>query len=194
MSRTSSPWWTSTSDVTPGTRRPPRSLGRPAHRWRSPCSLVRAEDFPAAVNLAITAQAPLTAALGSTTLVGQDQVATTMRITVPENTPSGTYVVTVTADDGTRQRTSTFPVVVDSDPPIAIPPASALRPGSSLGAGLNSVGTWTAASDTAGTVARYEVRWRVDGTLGSPTTLSAATRQASRKDQALVMPTPCACA
>jgi subtilisin len=169
-----------TLDATPGTRRS-ALVGAAGASLELPVSLIRAEDFPAAVNLAITAKAPLTAALGAATLVGQDQVATTMRITVPENTPSGTYSVTVTADDGTRQRSSTFPVVVDRDSPIATAPVLALRPGSSLGAGLNSVGTWTAASDTAGTVARYEVRWRVDGTLGSPTTLSAAARQATRR-------------
>jgi len=103
-----------------------------------------------------------------------------MRIAVPAGTPSGTYTVTVAADDGIRQRSSSFPVVVDGDAPTATAPVLALRRGSSLGAGLNSVGTWTTASDTAGTIARYEVRWRVDGTLGSPTTLSATARQASR--------------
>ena len=46
-----------------------------------------------------------------------------------------------------------------------------------VAAGLNSVGTWTAASDTAGTIARYEIRWLVDATQASPLTLSAATRQ-----------------
>ena len=156
-----------TVDATPGTSQS-ALVGAAGASLERPVTLVRAEDFPSAVHLGIAAEAPLTATLGSDTLYGQDQLATTMRITVPEGTPSGTYVVTVTADDGTRERGSAFPVVVDSDPPTATAPVLALRPGSSLGAGLNSVGTWTAASDTAGTIARYEVRWLVDGTQASP--------------------------
>ena len=169
-----------TLDATPGTSRS-ALVGAAGASLERPVSLVRAEDFPNAVQLTVTAKAPLTATLGSDTLVGLDQVATTMRITVPAGTPSGSYGITVTADDGTRERTSAFPVVVDSSPPSATSPILALRPGSSLGAGLNSVGTWAAASDVAGTIARYEVRWRVDGSLGAPTTLSASTRQAGRR-------------
>ncbi len=165
-------------DATPGTSRSALA-GAAGASLERPVSLIRAEDFPDAVHLAARAEAPLTATIGSETLVGQDQVATTMRIAVPAGTPSGTYTITVTADDGSRRRASTFPVVVDSDPPRATAPVLALRPGSSLGAGLNSVGTWSAASDTAGRIARYEVRWLVDGTLGTSATLSAAARQAS---------------
>jgi subtilisin len=168
-----------TLDVTPGTTHS-ALVGAAGASLELPVLLVRAEDFPAAVSLAVTPKAPLTAVLGTNTLAGQDQVATTMRVTVPEGTPSGTYAVTVTADDGTRQRASAFPVIVDSNPPSATAPVLALRPGSSLGAGIKAVGTWTAASDGEGTIARYEVRWLVDGTPGSPTSLSAATRQTSR--------------
>ncbi len=166
-------------DATPGTSRS-ALVNAAGASMALPVSLFRAEDFPATVHLAVTAATPLTATLSSDTLAGQDQVATTMRVAVPAGTPSGTYAVTVTADDGTRRRESTFPVVVDGDAPTATAPVLALRRGSSLGAGLNSVGTWSAASDTAGTIARFEVRWLVDGTLGSPTTLSATARQASR--------------
>ncbi len=48
------------------------------------------------------------------------------------------------------------------------PRSSRCARGPASGAGLNSVGTWAAASDTAGTIARYEVRWRVDGTPWRP--------------------------
>ena len=126
-----------TLDATPGTSHS-ALVGAAGASLELPVSLIRAEDFPGAVNLAVTATAPLAATLGSDTLAGQDQVATTMRVAVPEGTPSGTYTVTVTADDGTRQRASAFPVVVDSDPPSVTAPVLALRPGSSLGAGLNS--------------------------------------------------------
>ena len=168
-----------TVDATPGMSQSALVAAAGAMLER-PVMLVRAEDFPFAVHLGITADAPLMATLGSDMLSGQDGVATTMRITVPKGTPSGTYMVTVTADDGTRERGSSFPVVVDSDAPTVTAPVLALRPGSSLGAGLNSVGTWTSASDTAGAVARYEVRWLVDGTPAGPATLSASTRQTSR--------------
>ena len=78
-----------TVDATPGTSRS-ALVGAAGASLERPVSLVRAEDFPDAVHLAVAAEAPLTATLGSDTLVGQDQVATTMRITVPAGTPSGT--------------------------------------------------------------------------------------------------------
>ena len=54
-----------TLDATPGTALAGRSSARPVASLELPVSLVRAEDFPAAVNLAVSAKAPLAAALGS---------------------------------------------------------------------------------------------------------------------------------
>ena len=99
---------------------------------------------------------------------------------VPADTPTGTYTVTVTATDGTRDRTATYLVRVDSTRPTALAPALALRSGSTLTAGIASVGTWSAASDPAGTISRYETRWRVDGGLGPTTLRSSSTRQVTR--------------
>jgi subtilisin len=168
-----------TLDATPGTSHS-ALVGRAGASLELPVSLFRAEDFPAAVHLSVSADTPLTANLDTETLAGQDQVATVMRVAVPAGTASGSYTLTVTADDGTRQRVSTFPVVVDNDPPSATAAVLALRPGSSLGSGLNSVGTWSAASDPTGTISRYEVRWLVDGLAGGPITLSSTARQATR--------------
>ena len=115
-------------DATPGMSQS-ALVGAAGAMLERPIVLVRAEDFPFAVHLGITAEAPLMATLGPDMLYGQDGVATTMQITVPKGTPSGTYVVTVTADDGTRERGSSLPVVVDSDAPTATAPGLTLRPG-----------------------------------------------------------------
>ncbi len=125
---------------------------------------------------------------------GLDQVATTMRITVPAGTPSGSTWITVTADDGTRERASAFPVGGGQRARRAPRPRSSpCVPGRVSGAGLNSVGTWAAASDVAGTIARYEVRWRVDGSLGSPDDAVRLDPPGRSQDEDLATPTPSAC-
>ncbi len=144
-----------------------------------PVALFRAEDFPGPVSLSVTADAPLAATLRDATLDGQDAVATTMDVTVPAATESGTYLVTVTATDGTRQRTSSFPVEVDSVAPTATAAILGLRTGSVLGS-MGAIASWTPATDPAGRIGRYVVRWRVDGTLGAATGLSGVTRQVTR--------------
>ena len=114
-----------TLDATPGTSHA-ALVGAAGASLELPVSLVRAEDFPAAVNLAVSATAPLAAALGSDTLAGQDQVATTMRVTVPEGTPSGTYT-------GHRHRRR-------RDPParLRVPRGRGQRPSECDGAGARA--------------------------------------------------------
>jgi len=167
-----------TVDATPGSSHG-ALVGAAGRTMTLPVSLVRAEDFPGAVSLSVTAEAPLTATLAGATLEGQDAVATTMDVTVPADTAGGGYTVTVTASDGSRQRTSTFPVTVDSVAPVATAAIIGLRKGSVTGA-MGAVATWSPATDSAGSIGRYEVRWRVDGSLGSSTSLTSISRQARR--------------
>jgi hypothetical protein len=100
---------------------------------------------------------------------------------VPASVASGTYRLTVTASDGTRQRTSVFPVTVDGTSPSAFAPGFAFRSGGSLDDGVTTVGTWPAATDPDGSISRYEVRWRVDGNLGTTSSQSSADRTATRR-------------
>ena len=130
-----------------------------------PIQLLRAEDFPDAVDLEVAADPPLDVTLADTQLTGQDAVATTMEASVPPATPSGTYKITVTATDGTRERTSTFPLTVDSVTPTAAAPGLAVRSGGVLGDGVATRATWSPATDPGGSISRYQVRWRVDGSL-----------------------------
>ena len=94
-------------------------------------------------------------------------------VTVPAGTASGNYTVHRDAADR-RDAPADLGFTVDRGSatcPAAAAPVLALRRGARLGAGLDSVGTWAAASDAAGTIASYQARWSVDGGLGSPTTL-----------------------
>lgn len=146
-----------------------------------PVQLIRAEDFPGAVDLAITGEAPLDVSLADTQLTGQDALRTTMTVAVPARTPSGTYEVTVTASDGSRERSSTFPIVIDSTSPTAAAPGIAFRAGGVLGNGVAAVAKWSPAADPGGSITRYQVRWRVDGSLGLSTDLGPSSRSVARR-------------
>jgi subtilisin family serine protease len=167
-----------TVDATPGT-----SHGTLVHAGGAsltlPVSLFRAEEATGAISLSVSAEAPLTASMADDTLEGQEAVATTMNVIVPAGTASGSYLVTVAASDGTRQRSSTFPVTVDSVAPTAAAAVIALRAGTVLGS-VGVLASWAPATDAGGDIARYEVRWRVDGSLGPTTALAATTRQVTR--------------
>jgi hypothetical protein len=134
------------------------------------------------VDLSVDAGAPFGAALDTTTLTGQDQVSANLTFTVPPNTPSGTYNARLTASDGTRVRTSVFPIRVDSVAPTIGIPGLQLRSGTQLSNGITSgTGTWPAGADAGGSIARYEVRWRTDGVLGASAAFAAsAVRSTSR--------------
>ena len=146
-----------------------------------PVQLFRAEDFPDPVDLAVAADAPLDGSLGDPQLVGPDALGTTMTVTVPPATPSGTYMLTVTASDGTRDRTSRFPVTVDSTSPTAVAPVVTIRSGGVLRNGVAARATWSPATDPGGSITRYQVRWRVDGSLGSPIDLDPSSRSVERR-------------
>ena len=169
-----------TVDATPGTSRSAIAAGD-GDSFSLPLQVFRAEDFPNTIDLEITADAPLTASVDNPHLNGQNATATTMEVTVPADTPSGTYQLRVTASDGSRERSSTFPVTVDGTAPNAFTPGLQLRSGGTLDDGVAVVGTWPAASDPGGTVTRYEARWRVDGELGDATALSSTTRQSTKR-------------
>jgi len=164
-----------TIDATPGSQHSTLVNGA-GGSFDVPVHLYRAEDFPDPVDLSVRVTAPLEATVADPELRGLDATATTVRVTVPPDVPSGTYTVRVTADDGTRTRTSTYPVIVDSSAPTAKTATLALVRGGSLDAGVKVRASWSPASDPSGTVTRYEARWRVDGTLGTKVSLPSSTR------------------
>jgi hypothetical protein len=103
-----------------------------------------------------------------------------MDVTVPAGTPTGSYALTVTATDGSRQRSSAFPVTVDALPPTTTVPVLSLHTGTVLGSAMASGATWAAAVDEGGVIDRYEVMWGVDSTPGATISLSAGTRSVAR--------------
>ena len=167
-----------TVDATPGTSHG-ALVGAAGGTLTLPVSLFRAEDTANSVSLDVSAEGPLDASLATRVLDGQGPADTTMEVTVPPDTESGTYTVTITASDGTRQRTSTFPVSVDSVAPTASAAVVGLRAGTVLGS-MGGIATWSPARDPAGSITRYEVRWRMDGSLGPTTALSGTSRQVTR--------------
>ena len=80
-----------------------------------------------------------------------------------------------------RERRSTFPVTSTARPRPSAGRRSSSGRGGTLDDGARAcVGTWAAASDPGGTIARYEARWRVDGELGHASARSASTTRAGQ--------------
>lgn len=161
-----------TVDATPGTSSSAVVPGAGASIVL-PVEVIRAEDFPAEVDLAVDADAPITASLKTATLVGLDGTHTSLTVTVPPGTPSGTYTLAVTGSDGARERHSSFTLTVDGDAPVVRAAVAAYAATPRLGGGALPVRVaWPAPTDATGAVVRQEARWKVDaGAWGAATAL-----------------------
>ena len=165
-----------TVDATPQVSTPAVAPGAGAS-LNLPVRLYRAEDFTAAVDLTVSPDGPLTADVSTPELTGAGGVATSLAVTVPPGTPSGTYALRVTASDGSRSRSSTVDVVVDGDPPTATPPVATLAgPATLAGSAAPVRMTWSAPVDAGGAIAGQEARWSVDGVDGPVTALGSGVR------------------
>ncbi len=140
-------------------------------------AVARAEDLALPVDLTASVAAPLTAEVSPERLDPGSASALTVTVVVPPGTPSGTYPVTVTASDGTRQRSAVHTVAVDSTPPVATPPALTPYSLSVLGANSYSgLARWAPASDAEGGVTGYQAQWAIDGRWGPVVALDASVR------------------
>jgi hypothetical protein len=143
--------------------------------------VIRAEDFADAVTLTPVADAPLTATVPDPVNSPGDAV-TSLVITVPAKTPSGSYKVTVVAGDGDRERTVTVRVEVDSAGPTAAVPTISPIAGRTFGTTTYAArGRWVAATDNATGVNAYQASWRIDGgDWTTPVEVSTARRYTDR--------------
>lgn len=146
-----------------------------------PVQAFRAEDFRADLRLQAVPDAPVTVTLGDATLAA-DEPSTKLTITVPPKTPSGGYKVVLRASDGSRTRSVTVKLNVDSDRPVAAAPAVTVPAGKTIGTRSSVIRVrWAAATDATSKVTGYQVSWRVDaGSWSSSTSLGAGTRTIDR--------------
>jgi subtilisin family serine protease len=160
----------------------PSTVGAAGATRAVPMNVVRAEDLAVPLDLSVTALAPLVATLSVTHLAPTDGGAISVRITVPPATASGLYPVTVTASDGTRQRSAAVTVKVDTTPPVVTPAALGAVTGTTFGTTrLTGVARWAAAVDAGTTVTAYQAQWSVDGgTWGSTASAGAGARSLVR--------------
>jgi subtilisin family serine protease len=169
-------------DFTVDATSPTRPLSGAGGTVNVPVLVVRAEDFPDEVDLAVDAPDSFQADLGATQLTGLDGTSTSLVVTVPAGTPSGTYTLTVQATSGDRVRSVAVTIPVDADPPSMLPP----RLGPATGTRFDTTtftarAAWPAASDAAGPVTGYQVSWSVDGGGWSAATgLGASTLETRR--------------
>jgi hypothetical protein len=136
--------------------------------------VIRAEDLATDITLSIDPGAPFGTSIDPDRLTSAGGDSAGLSISVPAATPSGTYKVKVRASDGSRVRTSEYPVVIDSVAPATVVPALRLRTGTVLtGPTVAAQGSWPVAADVGSGVAFYQYRWRIDGALGGGTRVGA---------------------
>jgi subtilisin family serine protease len=147
-----------------------------------PVDVFRAEDFPSALDLQAVPDAPVAATLADATL-SPDERTTKVSITVPAKTPSGSYDVVIRASDGTRTRSVTVRLRVDSDRPTAVAPTLS-APGGTIAANGRSAtvrARWAVATDATTAITGYQVSWRTDGgRWSSVVSLAPGTRSIDR--------------
>jgi subtilisin len=142
----------------------PATIGGKGAVIAVPMSIVRAEDLVLPLDLAVAAPAPLVVTLSVAHLEPTDGGAISVGITVPPATPTGSYSVTVTATDGTRQRTATVSVRVDTTPPVVSPAAVGAVTGTTIGPPrVIGAARWAAAVDAGTSIVGYQAQWSVDG-------------------------------
>jgi len=142
----------------------PATIGGRGAVLAIPMSLVRAEDLVLPLDLTVAAPAPLVVTLSVAHLEPTDGGTISVGITVPPATPTGSYPVTVTATDGTRQRSATVAVAVDSTPPVVSPAAVGAVTGTTFGPPrVIGAARWSAAVDAGSSVVAYQAQWSVDG-------------------------------
>jgi hypothetical protein len=103
-------------------------------------------------------------------LTGGGTTLSSLRVTVPAGTPTGTYRVVVRATDGVRIRSVAVRVAVDGDLPAMPTP----RVGAPVGSRFNTTyfsvhGLWSPATDPTSAIVRYQAQWRVDSGAWGPT-------------------------
>ena len=126
--------------------------------------------------------AGMTAPFDQPTLYGFAGVASTLTINLHFGMATGTYPLTVTADEHGNRHSTAATVVVVSDAPTARPPTTAAQDGAKLGVGTLSVRvSWSAATDPTSGIGAYELATSVDGgPWVSTMTANASTRSVVR--------------
>ncbi len=157
---------------------PPTVVGPAGASLTIPVTTYRAEDVTDDIELAATADTPVTATVTPTVSTATGPMGATLTVEVPKATPSGTYHVTVTGSRANDVRALTLSLVVDADPPTASAPRLKARPGSRFDTtSFTARASWPAATDATSAITRYQAQWRVDGGSWSSSIGLAASRR-----------------
>lgn len=120
----------------------------------------------------------VSATLAAPSLFGFEATTTTMTVSVPPGSASGTWPLTVSAAWHGVRATATVQLVVESDRPVSTPPGFNIRAREVLGTStVPVIVSWKAATDATSAIAAYELAERIDGgawktvaSLAAPTT------------------------
>ena len=146
-----------------------------------PFTVDRSATFFERVSLAVTSVPDgWTGVLGKTSLMGWTATADQVNVTVPLDTPVGTYTIGLQGTNQGRTVDSAVSVNIVANDPTAVPPTTRLRIGTRIGRSSSLVRVdWPAATDPTSPIAGYEVERSVnngpwDSTIARPATLRYA--------------------
>ena len=122
-----------------------------------------------------------TASFDAVSVFGFGPATATLTVNLANPTPSGTYSVTIVANEHGTTRSAVATIRVSGDRPVAAPPTASARKGYALGSTtVVSLVSWPAATDASTPIAGYELQTAVDAGGWTPTVAtSAAVRSAT---------------
>jgi len=127
-----------------------------------------------------------TASFDAISVYGFGPATTTLTVTLPNPTPSGTYSITIDANEHGTIRSAVTTIKVAGDRPVAAPPTAVSQRGYALGSTtVVSLVSWPAAKDASTAVVGYELQTAVNAGNWTPTAATSATVRSATVTQTI---------
>ena len=142
---------------------PPAAVGEGGGTVVIPIDVNRTPTSFETIRLVATTPPGLGVSLDDDVLTGFTSDGAVLTVTVPTLLPPGRYPVIVTGAQGSRVREATAEIVVDGEPPVALPPVAAPAYRYSMTGSTAPVRVvWPAAVDPSSTIVQYELQHSMD--------------------------------
>jgi subtilisin len=150
-----------------------------------PVSITRTSTSFERIRLSATGlPAGATASFSTISSFGFGPASSTLTVTIPLGIATGSYPITITADEHGNTHTATAKISIEGDPPVAAPPSVGAQAKATLGTTLIPTRvTWPAAQDATTAIGAYELETSIDGGAWTPTTTTAGTIRTTTTSQ-----------
>ncbi|MDQ3128026.1 MAG: S8 family serine peptidase [Chloroflexota bacterium] len=127
-----------------------------------------------------------TASFDAASVYGFGPATSTLTVNLPNPTPSGTYSVTIVANEHGTTHSAVATIRVSGDRPVAAPPTAVAQTGYALGSTtVASLVSWPAATDASTAVSGYELQTAVGAGGWTPIVAASATVRSATVTQTI---------